>query len=272
MALGQVRRLGGDREPRARVGQRRRVVAEAGVAAEVADAERQPERALGRGDLGDALQAARGLHQRHDRHVRQPLGGLGDVVDRLDHRQHHPADRRAGQHLEVVGPPLGAEPVDADPVAVARRPASGSRCRARSPCPWGPPRPRCRARRCRPGNAAAGGEPVVLRAVDQQPTAGEYRIDPRSARRRSRIRWCFWSYTRSWSLIGSGLSKTVDRSAQVRAEEGLHRAPSARRGRRFVVGPVVRHGEPVHGRVELDGVLDTGRGQRLVQRLGRPRW
>ena len=116
---GQMGGLGCNREPRARVGQGGRVVAEAGVTAEVADSEGQPEGALGRGDLGDALEAAGRFHQRDDQHAGQALGRFGDVVDRFDHRQHHPADRGAGQHLEVVGPPRRSEAVDADPVAVA---------------------------------------------------------------------------------------------------------------------------------------------------------
>ena len=68
------------------------MLAESGVAAEVADTERQPEGAFGGGNLGDALQTAGGLDECDDRDSGQSLGGFGDVVDRLHHRQHHTSD------------------------------------------------------------------------------------------------------------------------------------------------------------------------------------
>jgi len=37
-----------------------------------------------------------------------------------------------------------------------------------------------------------------------------------------------------------------------------------------VIGVVVGHREPVMGRVELDGVVDPGAGQRAVEQLGLP--
>ncbi len=81
--------------------------------------------------------------------------------------------------LEVVGPPLGAEAVDADPVGVARAEPPGHVV-ARGGLVLG-----------RDGildvedddvGAGVGGrrEPVVLRAVDQQPASGEYRVDARA--------------------------------------------------------------------------------------------
>ena len=152
------------------------MLAESGVAAEVADAECQSEGALGGGDLGDALQTARGLDQSDDRDVGQPLGGLSDVVDRFHHRQHHPADRAAGEHRQVVGPELGAETVDANPVVVAvRQPAHhvlpGGRLAF-----WGH-----RILDIEDDDVGAGpgrgGELVVLGAVDQQPASGQHRVD-----------------------------------------------------------------------------------------------
>ena len=44
--------------------------------------------------------------------------------------------------------------------------------------------------------------------------------------------------------------------------------PPSAAGGGLVVGRVVGHREAVRGGIELDGVLDAGRGERLVQRLG----
>ena len=153
------------------------MLAESGVPAEIADTKGQPERALGRGDLGDALEAAGGFHQRDDRDIGQPFRRFDDVVDRLDHRQHHPADRGPGQHVQVVGPELGAEPVDPDPVVVTGSepaqhvlPGRGLALRGH------------RVLDIQHHDVGAGarsrGELVILRPVDQQPAAGQYRVDP----------------------------------------------------------------------------------------------
>ena len=75
------------------------MLAESGVAAEVADAERQPEGAFGGRNLGDALQAASGLDECDDRDAGQSLGGFGDVVNRLHHCQHHASDRGFRQRV-----------------------------------------------------------------------------------------------------------------------------------------------------------------------------
>ena len=110
--------------------------------------------------------------------VDQALGGFRDVVDRFHHRQHHPADRRVGQQLEVIGPPGRSEAVDADPIAVAGvQPLDhvvagggfvlrGDRVLDVEDDDVG-------------AGVGRGRESFVLRTVDQQPTPGEYRIDPR---------------------------------------------------------------------------------------------
>ena len=173
---GEMRGLRGDGEPRPRVGQGRRMFAESGVATEVADPERQSESTFGGSDLGDPFQAACGLDQRDDRDSRQPFGGLGDVVDGFHHRQHHSADRGAGQHVQIVGPELGAEAVNPHPVAVPvgqppHHVLPGGSFALR----------RHRILDIENHDVGAGtrrwGEPVVLCPVDQQPTSGQHRVD-----------------------------------------------------------------------------------------------
>ena len=179
IALGRCGRLGGDGEAGACVGKGGRVFPEAGVAAEIADAEGEPEGPFGRGDLGDAFQTPCRFDERHDRDIGQSFGGLGDVVDRFDHRQHHAADGRAGQCLQVVGPPGGAEAVDPHPVGV-----SGAEPAHDVVAGGGLVLRRDRILDVENDDVGAGVcgglEPVVLRAVDQQPTPGEYRVDARA--------------------------------------------------------------------------------------------
>ena len=63
--VGLVVAIDGKPQPRHSFG-----AAKAGVAAEVADTESQPESALGRTDFADSFQTAGGLDQRDDRHTR----------------------------------------------------------------------------------------------------------------------------------------------------------------------------------------------------------
>src|SRR4051812_2004737 len=89
-----------------------------------------------------------------------------------------------------------------------------------------------------------------------------------------------WSYTGQWSPTGRGRDTTGRKPAEtgsdgsrtplgeLRPEEALHGPPVPFGGVGVVDAVVVGHRKTVGGRIELDGVLDVGRRQRLVQGLG----
>ena len=110
-----------------------------------------------------------------------------------------------------------------------------------------------------------GCEAVVLRAVDKQPTAGEYRVDARSRRRNPMV--CSGLVVHQFMVAhrcGTALPG-VSPGARRRTTPSRPNAAAPRRRR---TGALSGTAKPCAGGVELDGVLDARRGQRLVQRLG----
>ena len=113
----------------------------------------------------ESLELNRAIYGIDRARFRQVVDGLSELLD--------------VQRLQVVGPPLGAEAVHAHPVGVSSaQPAHDVFARGELVL-----------RRDRildvenddVGAGVCGGlEPVGLRAVDQQPTPGEYRVDTRA--------------------------------------------------------------------------------------------